>query len=80
MNREFIRAHGGDFDFSYYEHIIGLSGELIWTELKAAFALPQAAGMYGIGYVNPGSGKQDLSVMQLIIHSFTDQKRIDLCS
>lgn len=192
MNRDFIRAHGGDFDFSYYEHFVGLSADLIWAELKAAFSLPQevhelirlekerkrivlemanlhpapgllefldllaeseipcavassgrrdnvelvlrksglaarfaavicgedvergkpapdiflkaaavlrtapadclviedsrngclaaeAAGMYGVGYLNPDSGKQDLSAAKIIIQSFTDQALVALC-
>lgn len=42
MNRAFIRERGGDFDLKYYERFIGLSSNLMWTELKEKFALKES--------------------------------------
>ncbi len=42
MNRAFIRERGGDFDLKYYERFIGLSSDLMWSELKEKFTLPES--------------------------------------
>ena len=41
MNLGFIRSRGGDFDLKYYERFIGLSSDLMWSELKEKFALDE---------------------------------------
>lgn len=42
LNRDFIRSRGGDFDFAYYSHFIGLSSDLMWGELKEKFHLAES--------------------------------------
>lgn len=38
----------------------------------------KAANMFCIGYYNPGSGNQDLTKADIVIHNFKDQKLFDI--
>lgn len=43
MNRGLIRSRGaGDFDLQYYERFIGLAADLMWSELREKFSLPES--------------------------------------
>jgi len=53
---------------------------IVIEDSKNGVLAAKAAGMYCVGYYNPGSGKQDLSKADLIINHFNDPRLYDLLS